>query len=330
MLSKLQEPDLLNPDILHRIELHYHYNDTKTDYYEHPEWNEILRGCCEGASQADLLFPITGFRCIETLNRIAGGRLAMLSADREHRCETALADDPGTRSLFRHGAISLPVDYRTIGTYFLRRGGVALHPERRNARLNVSAFVIARGAAECIETQFAYRRAIQNFGPDDFFTLKEGIEELYGLLTLNQIIAFIRLSAWDYLRFLHALPALHHHVIDASPVERDELYELTCRVWDSYFPIGESDDLAFLIGELLVRMEFYGEALEFFRHSEGLYGRQLNTILNMALCYLGQGQFAQASQSVEQALELDPDSDMARTLKAEVQKLCGQCDCEPS
>lgn len=319
--STQQEPDSLDPDILGRIELGHHYDAAPEDYYENQEWNEILRGYCERFPQADVLFPVGALRCIEKLEHIAGAGLALLSADREHHCEVANPEEFGPPKLFCHGSISLPVDYQIIGEYFRRRGGMVLHPDRRNAYINVSTFVIAPHAGECIETHLAYERAIGKFGPDEFFTLKEGIEELYGALTLSQIMVFIRLSSWDYMRFLRALPVLHDRLVDASDFEKGELYKLICSVWDSYFPIGEREDLAFLMGELLLRMEYYGEALEFFRHSEGLYGEQCATTLNMGLCFFGLGQFALANQCAERVLEIDPESDVARTLQAEAQQV---------
>src|SRR5205085_4174211 len=162
----------------------------------------------------------------------------------------------------------------------------------------------------------AYAEAIEKFGPDDFFTLKEGIAQVFEALTFEQLLAFLRLSGWDYKRFSECLAALKKHLADISDIQKQELHEAIVKVWDSYLPIGEENDLAFQLGTLLLEIDCYAEALELLQHSVDLYGSAPGTAYNMGVCYYSLGKMDQALEYVNQALELDPEFDAAKGLHA--------------
>ena len=82
-------------------------------------------------------------------------------------------------------------------------------------------------------------------------------------LPWNVLLAFLRLSGWDYKRFRECLPVLKKGLQGLNETQKQELYEVILNVWDGYMPIGEEYDLAFQIGTLLLEMDYFAEALEF-------------------------------------------------------------------
>jgi tetratricopeptide (TPR) repeat protein len=211
------------------------------------------------------------------------------------------------------------VDYQIIGEYCRQLGSNVLHPARAANHLNISAFMFGNVPCDFIETRQAYAEAIEKFGPDDFFILKEPFEQIYEVLTLNQILAFLRLSCWDYKRFRESLPALKEHLPHMSELQKRQLYEGILKVWDSYLPIGEESDLAFELGTFLLEIEFHEEALEFLQRSVELYGMAPGTAYNIAVCFYGLNQMDEGLEYVDQALSLDPHFAEAKALRADIE-----------
>jgi SAM-dependent methyltransferase len=248
---------------LENANIAYHYHPAPAPYYDEPEWNQILREYTERLPDTKFLFPVAALRAIAGLERLSGGRLLLLSADRGYTGEESLHMGKGAPDMSHHGSVSMMVDYQILGEYFRLRGGEVLHPARRAASLNVSLFLTASLAAAHTETRLAWEDAIDRFGPDDFFTLKEGLDRCYEALSAEQLLSVLRLSCWDYRRFLAMAPRLIELAATFSPAQREELSDAVARVWDAYLPLGESNDLAVTIGTLLVQMQYHEEGSKF-------------------------------------------------------------------
>jgi tetratricopeptide (TPR) repeat protein len=244
--------------------------------------------------------------------------MLLLSGDRGYSNDKALLQGLGAPAMAVHGSFSMMVDYQIIGEFCRHLGGQMLHPIKRAENLNISAFMFGDSPGTFIETRQAYAETIERFGPDDFFTLKTGIEQVYEALSLEQLLAFFRLSCWDYKRFWECLSALKKQLEDISEIQREDLQEAILKVWDSYLPIGEENDLAFQLGTLLLELGFYDDALELLQHSVDLYGAAPGTAYNMGVCYYSVGQREQALERVDQALELDPEFEDAKALRLEL------------
>ena len=244
--------------------------------------------------------------------------MLLLSGDRGYSHDKALMLGNGIPSFALHGSVSMMVDYQIIGEYCRHLGGRVLHPSRLTDNLNISAFMFGELPGDFSETRQAYAEVIEKFGPDDFFTLKEGVAQIYDTLTLDQLLAFLRLSCWDYKRFCECLPALKKHLPNISDVQKQQLHEAIVKVWDSYLPIGEHVDLPFELGTLLLEMELYAEALEFLLCSVNLHGPAPGTAYNIAVCYYSLDQTEQALEYVDEALGLDHEFAEAKALRTEL------------
>lgn len=325
-LSSRREKDveLDDPEILSHLEISYDRDPVEGDYFDVPQLNQLLQQCRRRLPDASFLFPTSVIGCIQNFQRLSGGRMMLLSADKGYNSDEAILLGQGEPEIVMHASFSMMVDYNIIGEFFLGEGGVALHPAHRHQSINISAFVLGGGPGGHAETRQAYADAVETFGPDDFFTLAKPVEENYDQLTLEQTLCFLRLARFSHHSFARALPALKRHVADASELQKQELSEAVRRAWDTYFPIGEEYDLAFNLGVLLLEMQFYSEALEFFSHSAALYGMEPGTAYNMGVCHYSLRQMEQALAYTTQALELDPDFDAAKALRIKIQSAAGR------
>jgi len=326
--SYQQEPDLHDPEILSRAEISYNRNPVEPDYYDNQNWNEILEYYKKRLDDTAFLFPCAALQSIGNLRRISGGRLLVISGDKGYSREEDLLGR-GEPRITRHGSFSMMVNYHALGKYVQKQGGQPLHTAHRHAHLNISAFVLGSHPGGYTETRQAYREAIETCGPDDFYALKKAIEHGYESWTLEQLIAYIRLSGFDAKITLACYPALMDRIEHATETEKQELYRVIKQVWEVYYPLAEDQDVASHLGVLLYETGYYVEALDLFNRSVELYGPDAMISYNMALCHYGLGQIEAALEHVNEALALDPDFEDSKTLRIKIEAVMkeqGQID----
>jgi tetratricopeptide (TPR) repeat protein len=203
------------------------------------------------------------------------------------------------------------VNYHAFAEWFRARGGEVLQTPHRHVSLCVCGFVLG----PALEAAQAFEREVVRGGPDDFFTLKRSADAGCDKLSLPEILASLRRSAWDPRAMLACLPTLTDLVDNASETARQELWLAIQRVWDLYYPIGEDRDLAFGLGVLLCKMGYFREALDYLGHSVRLHGSDPSTHYNMARCHHQLREIDAAIRHVDRALELAPDFTDARNLR---------------
>lgn len=319
LTSPQEEADLSAPDLLDRVQIAYAHQPLNGTYYDDPDWEDILRDYGARLADTAFLFPCAALGCLRDLSQISGGRLLLLSADKGYSREEDLLGW-GEPVLARHGScFSMLVNYHALGQYVRRQGGQVLGGDRRHESLAVCAYILGGPPGGAVETRQAFAAAVEQFGPDDFFTLIKGIQNMCDSLSLPQLLAYLRLSGWDANVLLGCYPSLLERAASLSEPERGALCQAIGHVWDTYYPIGEEIDLAFCLGVLLYGMSYYRQALDYFGHSSRLYGPDAGTAYHMGMCHYGLRQLEAALACVEQALELDPAFAPARDMRIRLQ-----------
>ncbi|MFL6263334.1 MAG: hypothetical protein ACJ76Y_26865 [Thermoanaerobaculia bacterium] len=312
-----EEEDLEDPTILQRVEVSWEERPAADEPYGDPELDSILKEYAQGLSDTAVLFPIAAIRCLRHLGRLADSRLLLVSGDKGY-CREELLAGRDAPVLSIHGSFSLMVNYHAMGRWLAHQGGEILCTSHIHSSLCVVAGLLGTPPGGSIETRLAFDEAIERTGPDDFFDLKVGFGHAYDDLTLEHLLAWVRLSGWDASVLLGCWPALMKHAPAAAGVFRLEIYRTVHEVWGHYFPLSEARDLAFHLGVLLCEIDCHGDALPFFHESMAVYGPNPATIFNVGLCLYHLGHLEEARQHVNQALEGAPDFEPAIELRKEI------------
>jgi tetratricopeptide (TPR) repeat protein len=305
--------DPADPELLGRLVISFSQRPLPAPFYGNPLYDRILEEYRQRLPGTTVLFPVEGLRTIGRLRKLAGDRLLLLTADKGFVSEAALA---GEKDPFinRHGSVSLNVNFQAIGRWTELEGGEALFTSHDFSSLNVCAFLFGRPEGGHGETRLAFEQTMEQAGPDDFYLVKKALEPHMEDLTLEQALAFMRLTGWDPAIFWLCLPALSKLAAEADRPNRRELRLAVYRLWQGYYHIGEEPDLPFYLGVILYKMGLYLEALEFFQRSLELYGQNANALFNMAVCFYNLKDMTRARAYAQAALELDPELEQARKM----------------
>jgi len=323
LTSPEKEPDLKDAKLLERLEISYDDRAIAADYYENPDFNQILQQYQHRLAETSLLFPFVGLQCLCNLRHLSSDRLLLLSGDKGYSREEELLGRQKPKLTLHQGCFSLMVNYHAIAQYARNQGGQVLTTAHRHRSVNICAFRLGGSAEGDRETHQAYRDAIEQCSPDDFFALKKGLEPHYNTLTLQQLLAFLRLSGWDFNIFFGCFPRFMSEVAKASETLRREAYRAIYKIWDTYYFMGEQRDLAFHLGMLLYGMDYLPEALDFFQRSRQLHGEDPITLYNLGMCHYRLRQLEEALTCVTKTLELNPNFEAAKEVRI---KICSEID----
>ena len=227
------------------------------EYYQNSAFNQVLEGYRQQLDETAVLLPVAGLEGLESLRKLTGDRLLLLTADKGYARADLLENRSKPNLTFHQGCFSLMVNYHAIAQYVTHQGGQAFTPSSLARSLTVCAFLFDPDGAEqhYTETRSAYESSILGKGPDDFFALKKAIEPNYSTLSLKHILAYIRFSGWDFNIFLGCWPTLMKLVETTPELWLNELESAIHQVWERYFFIGEDRNLAAHLAVLLHRMD---------------------------------------------------------------------------
>ncbi|MEM6457074.1 MAG: hypothetical protein AAF772_18435, partial [Acidobacteriota bacterium] len=203
-----------------------------------------------------------------------------------------------------------------LGRVIARRGGPALLPTQAAVHLPIATYLVGFGREALLpETRLAFDDALSRFSPDDFFLLKERLEQQAEHLSFNELIAQIRLSAYDPEVFYRCAPHLLEQVGEGLPSRMEEVLHQTLeRVWMRYFHLGEPHNVPFQIGRLLDAIGYTAEALRYYERAKARYRPHPMIELSIGVCHLQLRQYDDARASLRACLELDPKVMQARDM----------------
>lgn len=315
------KPDLeiSDPTLLDSLETSYNRHPIIADYYDDPEFNKLLDSYQQRLPDTTFTFPHLALKCLRFFCDLSDGRLLLLCGDQGYSEQEDLLDRERPSITLHSGCFSMMVNYHAIGEYVRNQGGQVLRTAHRYTNLYVSAYLLGQHPDDYPETAQSFREAIEPAGPDDFYILKSSLEGVYNTLSLQQMLIYLRFSGWDSNIFLGFYSTLLERVKEASEDEQYALSQTVQQVWNTYYHIGEEQDLAFAIGVLLYRMQYHTEALDFFQHSLDLYGSDQSTFYNMAMCYSSLRRIEEAVACLDRTLERYPAFDLAKTLRIKLE-----------
>ncbi|WP_458633392.1 SAM-dependent methyltransferase [Paenibacillus sp. CMAA1364] len=313
-LHETQEASQL--DVANRIdrvtpEYHYHrvpeYEEESYPYYE------LIKQYSEKLEDSHILIPEIGMACLERLRELSKDGFVLLTADKgDHRLVNwEFAEPP---SIIHHGSFSLTANYHAIQTHFEAQGAHSIFTKHHYKNLNVGCILMIPDPISYYNTRLAYRRFIDQFGPDDFFTMKEWFDEYVDQMDLRHILSFWRLGSYDAQLFLQSAKRM----LEVLPMSADEEIEdlhigIEC-MWEGYYPLGEKSDVALNSGMVLFEMECYEDALKCYERSLNLDDANSATLYQMAICSSELDKDDQARHYAQRAVAIEPAHEGALSL----------------
>ena len=310
-----EDPRGLEPgELLARLDYRLDYEPLDGPAYEEASLQRILDDYRRTVREAYLSIPSAGLRCLQRMKEWSSRGLLLVSVDKGYH---RMAADAGASAGFlRHGSFSLDVNYDAIARFCANDDGIALLPALQPQSVSVSAFLMVDRAEEHVDTQRAYRRHVEEFGPDDFYTLTRYLRKNIGSMALEELLACVRLAHHDATQFARYLPRLLALAPDLDEDERAAVAATIDRVWARYFPLGDASDLAFDIGRLLYELDDYRGAIRFFEQSLAAYGEHAGTLGNLAMCHRMLGEHGEAEALLRQVAEREPGDVAAQAMPA--------------
>lgn len=291
---------------LARFELKYHYKETRSFGCEEEGLQALLEQYRNELEDAHVLLPVAGLRCMDRLRGLSGEGFVLLSADKGD-CRLQELEGRGPPAFARHGSFSLPVNFHAFQSYYERQGGCFRVAAHRYNHVRVAATLMLPDAEVYRETSLAYKRFVESFGPDEFYSLKQFAVKHAKFMALEPMLSMLRLSGYDARLYEQCLPQLWDIAPDFTAAEKDDFLEALSHVWDGYYPIGGPKDLMFETGTLLYRMDCYEDAVVYFLRSLEMEGECAAAFYNMGACFYRIRQDEEALVCFERCLKFDPE-----------------------
>lgn len=309
-LQSTEDPSEMRAEkLISNIKLNYDTEPITSPFYAKPLINEILEEYKVLVKDTYLFFPEKGINCLINLKEFSTEGLVLLSMDKGFH-EIHDLEKRKEPEIIVHGSFSFWVNYHALSTFCKKRGGKVLFPDFSNFHLDIGCLLFLPDGETYVQTDAAYQQFVNDFGPDDFNTLKRLAYANISKLNIKDLIALIRLSAYDSTIFIKLLPRIKQVSRAITFNERRRLEQTLHQVWEMYFSISEAYDLAYEIGGVFYDLGFYDAALNQFEHSINLFGQRADVYYNKALCYYQLRQDALFVEILKEAKAAFPNSEV--------------------
>ncbi len=298
--EKLMPP--INAEALPAIDREFHYREIEGGYYDDLILEEVLKQYAQVIEDGCSLFPHEGIRCINRLKEMVGEQLLIITCDKGYN-QLSDVKQAGEPSIVTHGSFSLMVNYHAITQHVINSNGIPLQTHHGSSNLAVNAYVY--GINTCPHTRLAFKNAVDNYGPDDFYIVRKALmrnDQISG----NELLAYLKMSCWDADFLMHCFSAAMEITQGVSIRESLELNYAFCKIWDYYLPIGEEKDLDFHLGMLYYTMNYYEEAILHFNFSLQWHGPTDSTMYNRGASHFCLGNDEKALEDINEALRINP------------------------
>lgn len=311
-----EEVDPDNPsDALGKIIPSYHYRRAPEYEAETYPYHDVISLYQQKLEDSHILFPVVALTCLERLARLSQAGFLLLTADKgDHRLENwEFAEPP---MLIHHGSFSLTANYHAILHMLEQQGAHSFFTSHHYKNLNVGTILMLEEPMSYSNTRLAYKRFFDRFGPDDFFSLKEWMDNQLETMGLQQILAFWRLGGYEAEWFIQSAERISELLPTASDEEMLDLERGIALMWTGFYTMEQSYDISLDAGLILYEMDRYEEALVYLERSMQANKEEpiAAVLYSMAICNYELGSEAAALEYARRALALEPDNEVVLEL----------------
>lgn len=257
---------------------------SKLPIYESEIINDILDDYRKLLKESFIFFPKLAMLCLQNIEKFSNKGMMLLTMDKGFH-EIQHLKSKKVPEIITHGSFSIWVNFHALCAYCLKKGGKILFPSFSNFHFEIGCLLFFKENQKHQHVEKAYEQSVNDFGPDDFNSIKQLAYENVANLNLIELIALYRLGIYDSSFFIRLLPRLKQLIKTISLEERTRLAQTMDLTWDMYFHINESFDLAYEIGGLYFDLAYYEKALIYFQRSTDIFGLKADVFYNQALCY---------------------------------------------
>ncbi|WP_315971295.1 hypothetical protein [Paenibacillus sp. N3.4] len=305
---------LSTSDLLKQVVPEYHYRRAAEYEQQSYPYHDVIEMYMESLEDSHVLFPALGLDCLERLSQLSQAGFVLLTADKgDHRLENWEYAEPP--KLIHHGSFSLTANYHAIKHAFEQKGAESLFTYHQYKHLNVGCVLMISNPKNYANTRLAYRRFVERFGPDDFFSLKEWFDKHLDQMTLSQLLAFWRLGSYDAQLFLQSAKRISNLLPISSEEEMNDTRRGIHAMWKGYYPMEEKHDLALDCAMILYQMDLFDDALVFFKRSLQDHEANAAVFYHMAICCYEIHIEDAALDYVHKTLALEPEHEGALALQ---------------
>lgn len=300
---------------LNHIHLSYEYR--KAPEYEQDDYiyRDLIAIYQERLEDAHILFPKVGLECLDRLDALSQSGFMLLTADKgDHLIENwEFAEPP---ELVLHGSFSLIANYHAVQYVFEQKGAEILFVPHHYNNINVGCILHVAQPKTYTNTRLAYRRSVERFGPDDFFSLKMWIDRHLDELGMQQILSFWRLGGYDAEFFIQTTKQISALLPEANDEEKKDLWMGIQKMWSAFYVMPQRYDLALDAGLILFEMDMFQEAKQYLEISVAQEQEEVVSTVYycLAIACLELDLMDQAEEYLKQLLVLEPDHEEALAL----------------
>jgi len=306
---------LKTSEVLDQLSLRYEHRRAPEYEQEAYPYRDVIAIYQEQLEDSHILFPVAGLTCLERLNQLSQEGFLLITADKgDHLIDNWKFSEPP--KLILHGSFSLTANYHAIQHVFEQKGAMALFPPHHYKNLNVGCIIHIDTPMDYFNTRIAYRRCVERFGPDEFFSIKEWVDRNLDSMGLQQILSFWRLGGYDAEFFIQSTKQISSLLPEANDEELEDILRGIELMWSSYYVMEQRYDLALDAGLILFEMDMYEESKRFLEIS--IHSNEdeiVSTVFYcLAICCFELGLEEEALQNTRKLVELEPDHEEALAL----------------
>lgn len=283
--SKENPKEIDTQALMEGLELIYQKTLLSKPFYSDSVLNELLEEYKNTLTETHLFFPHKSLQCINNLMELSNKGLMLLTMDKGFHELHDLDKKEEPELIIHNGCFSLWVNFHAFGKFCEKKGGKVLFPSFLSNHSEVGCLLFLDKGDSYAYTNAAYHKFVENFGPDDFHTIKNLAYQNLSKLTLSELVALIRLSCYDPIFFVQLLGQIKKLYTRISFNERKTIAQILHKVWDGYYNINDSYDLAYELAGIFFDLGFYEDALIYFQYAVDFYGAKADIYHNQILCY---------------------------------------------
>jgi len=286
---------------------------SKLPIYESEILNDILDDYRKLLKESFIFFPKLAMQCLGNIEKFSSAGMMLLTMDKGFH-EINNLKNKNVPEIITHGSFSIWVNFHALCAYCLKKGGKIFFPSFSNFHFEIGCLLFFNESENFQHVERAYEQSVNDFGPDDFNSIKQLAYGNVAKLNLIELIALYRLGIYDSSFFIRLLPRLKQLIKTISLEERTRLAQTMDLTWDMYFHISESFDLAYEIAGLYFDLGYYEKALIYFKRSNDIFGLKPDVFYNQALCYYQLRQDKKFHETVMNAKASFPNSKLYKKL----------------